>query len=132
MTKVSKTTINSHDNGQNESPFQVKTVIPTYLHQIKPRSNQVWNCDEIGFDPNSKCHKVVCAYKLFQGEIMWKVQTGERTPFWYTLLVFTRANGKCFMPPTVVHQAKEYSQDLHHNIPLDCTLHHTPSGYMDR
>ena len=36
------------------------------------------------------------------------------------------------MPPVVVHQAEEYSQDLHHNIPLDWAVHHTPSGYMDR
>ena len=63
---------------------------------------------------------------------MWKDQTGERAPFWCTLLFFTRADGKCFMPPVVFHQSKEYSQDLHHNIPLDWTVHHTPSGYMDR
>ena len=36
------------------------------------------------------------------------------------------------MPPIVVLQAKEYSQDLHHNIPLDWTVHHTPCGYMYR
>ena len=36
------------------------------------------------------------------------------------------------MPPVVVHQAKEYTQDLHHNIPLDWTVHHTPSGYIDK
>ena len=31
----------------------------------------------------------------------------------------------------VVHQANEYYQDLHHNAPLDWTVHHIPSGYMD-
>ena len=36
------------------------------------------------------------------------------------------------MPPIVVHQAKDYSQYLHHNIPLEWTVHHTPSRYMDR
>ena len=30
------------------------------------------------------------------------------------------------------HQANEYSQDLHHIIPLDWKVHQTPSGYMDR
>ena len=63
---------------------------------------------------------------------MWKVQTGERVPFWCALLVFTRADGQCFMPPVIVHQAKEYIQDLHHNIPLDWKVHHTLSSYMDR
>ena len=74
-----------------------------------------------------------CVYlQVLQGERMWKVQTGERAPFWCALLVFTRADGKCFMPPVIFHQAKEYSQDIHHNIPLYWTVHHTSSGYMDR
>ena len=30
-----------------------------------------------------------------------------------------------------VHQAKDYYQYIHFNIPLDRTVHHTPSGYMD-
>ena len=36
------------------------------------------------------------------------------------------------MPPVIFHQAKEYSQYYHHNIPLDWTVHHIPSEYMDR
>ena len=56
---------------------------------------------------------------------MRKVKTGERAPFWCTLIVFTRADGQCFMPPLVVHQAKYYPQDIHHNIPFDWTVHHT-------
>ena len=35
------------------------------------------------------------------------------------------------MPSVVVHQAKEYSQDLHQNTSLEWTVHPTPSGYMD-
>ena len=132
MNKVSKTTVKSHDNHQNEYPLQVRTIVPPKLHRIQPRSTQVWNCDEIRFDPNGKWHKVVCNYKLFQGERMWKVQTGERAPFWCTLLVLTRSDGKCFIPPIIFHQAKDYSQDIHHNIPLNWTVHHTYSGYMDR
>ena len=36
------------------------------------------------------------------------------------------------MTHIVFHQAKEYSQYLHHNIPSDWKVHHTPSGYMAR
>ena len=60
------------------------------------------------------------------------MQTGKRAPFWCTLLVFTQSDGQCFMPPVFFLQSKEYSQDLHNNIPLEWTFHHTPSGYMDR
>ena len=67
MNKVSKTTVNSHDNHQNEFLSQVRTIVPTDLHKIQPRATQVCNCDEIGFEPNSKWHKVVCNYNLFQG-----------------------------------------------------------------
>ena len=31
-----------------------------------------------------------------------------------------------------MHQSKYYSKDPHSFIPLDCTFHCTPSGYMDR
>ena len=74
----------------------------------------------------------MCTYKYFQGERMRKVKTGEHAPLWCTLPVFTRSDVQCFIPPFIVHQSKEYSQDLHHNIPLEWTVHHTPSGYMDR
>ena len=63
INKVSKTTVNSHENHHNEYPFQVRTIVPPDLHQIQPRATQVWNCDEIWFDPNGKWRKVVCTYK---------------------------------------------------------------------
>ena len=31
-----------------------------------------------------------------------------------------------------MHQAKDYSQDIHNNIPLEWIVHYTPSVYMDR
>ena len=75
INKVSEITGNSHKNHHNEDPFQIRTIVPPDLHQIQPRATQVWNCDEIGFDPNGKWHKIVCTYKFFQGERMCKVQT---------------------------------------------------------
>ena len=94
INKVRKTTVNSYENNHYEYPFQIRTIVPPDLTQIQPRATKVWNCDEIGLDPNGKWHKVVCTYKYFQGERMWKVQTGERAPFYCTLLVFTRADGQ--------------------------------------
>ena len=89
INKVSKTTVNSHENNINEYPFRVRTIVPPELHQIQLRATQVWNCDEIGFNPNSTWRKVVCTYKYFQGDRMWKVQTVKRAPLWRTLIVFT-------------------------------------------
>ena len=60
------------------------------------------------------------------------MQTGERAPLWCTLLVFTRYDGKWFVPPIIFHKAKEYSQDTQYNIILDLIIHHKPSGYMDK
>ena len=54
INKVSETTVKSHENHQNESPLQVRTIVPPDLHQIQPRATQVWNCNEIGLDPNGK------------------------------------------------------------------------------
>ena len=47
--------------------------IPSDLNTIKPRSTQVWDCAEVGFDTNGKWDKVVCTYNFFQGEITRKV-----------------------------------------------------------
>ena len=56
INKISETKLNSHDNHH-------RTIVPPELHQIQPRATQVWNCDEIGFDPNGKWRKIVCTYK---------------------------------------------------------------------
>ena len=61
--KVIETTVNSHENHHNEYPFQFQTIVPPDLHQIQLIATQVWNCDEIRFDPNGKWRKVVCTYK---------------------------------------------------------------------
>ena len=36
------------------------------------------------------------------------------------------------MPPMIFHQAANYTQDLHWNLPSDWLVHDAPSGYMDR
>ena len=45
--------------------------LPEDLKQIQPRPSQVWNCDEIGFDPNGSWLKVICTYKFFTGQRIW-------------------------------------------------------------
>ena len=44
---------------------------------ITSRSTQVWNYGKIGLDPDGRWNKFICTYKIFQGEIIWKLQTGE-------------------------------------------------------
>ena len=95
------------------------TVVPPDLHKIQPRPSQVWNCDEIGIDPNGKWTKVVCTYKFCMVEQIWKMQTGEHAPFWCTLLLWSRADGQCFIPPTVVHQGTNMTEDLQLYLPAD-------------
>ena len=48
-------------------------IIPSDINDIQIRSTQVWNCDEVGFDPNGRWSKVIYTYKFFQDEIMEKV-----------------------------------------------------------
>ena len=55
--------------------FMQKMIFPYDLNDIQLRSTQVWNCYLNGFDLNVRWNKVVCTYKLLQGERMWKVQT---------------------------------------------------------
>ena len=104
--KVKEELEDSRDKDDNNQPILQKMIIPSDINYIQPRDTQVWNCGEVGFDPSKIWSKVICTYKFFQGERMWKVQTGERATFWCALLVFTQADGKWFMPPRIVHQAK--------------------------
>ena len=115
-----------------ELSVQELMKVPPDLDSIQPRSDQVWNCDEIGFDPNGKWHRIVCTYKWSPSQKIWKTQTGERAPFWVTILFFTRADGQCFVPPTIVHQGTEATADFLLNLPGNWIVHVTPSGYMDR
>ena len=111
-------------------------IIEQLSHLTSIRSNQdPLKCGtvmKLGLTPTVNGTRLCVLTSSLKGKECGNFQTGERAPLWCTLLVFTRANGQCFMPPIVVHQAKDYSQDLHHNIPLDCTVHHTPYGYIDR
>ena len=74
-------------------PLDPKTV-PKNLKEIQPHPSQVYNYDEIGFDPNGSWLRVVCTYKFFTGKLIWKSQTGERAPLWCTYLIFTRDDGQ--------------------------------------
>ena len=52
---------------QPKMPLDPKSV-PKDLKDIQPRPSQVWNCDEIGFDPNGSWLEVICTYKFFTGQ----------------------------------------------------------------
>ena len=104
------------------------TKVPDDLKEIQPRPNQVWNCDEIGIDPNGKFHKIVSTFKWCNADKVWKTLDGEKAPFWCTVLFFTRADGQCFIAPTVVHQATEVTEYLFLNLPDDWIVHATPNG----
>ena len=64
--KVNEELEHSRDNDDNNQPILKRMIIPSDLNDIKPRSTQVWNCDEVGFDPNGIWDKVICAYKSFK------------------------------------------------------------------
>ena len=40
--------------------------ISSDFNKIQQISTQVWNCDEIGFDPNGRRNKVIHIYKFSQ------------------------------------------------------------------
>ena len=112
-------------------PAELQVVLPK-LQDIQNFPYQVWNCDNIGFDPNGKCNKMVCTYKFFTGDRLWRTQTGKRAPFWRTMIIFTRADVQCLLPPVVVQKSTKYTQYLYYNITCDRAIHNFPSVYMNR
>ena len=73
---------------------------------------------------------MLCIFKLFTGDRMWGIQTGERAPLWRTSLIFTRADRELFTPPIMVHQITHYSQYIHYNTPSYWLVHISPLGYI--
>ena len=61
----------------------------------------------------------------------WRTHTGERAPFWCTLLIFNRVDGQCFISSVMMHHRTHYIQDQYYNIPSDWVVHNSPSGHMD-
>ena len=52
------------------------TTIPEELHEIQPRPDQIWNCDEVGMDPNGKFSKIVYTNKWGKTKKVWRTQDG--------------------------------------------------------
>ena len=48
-----------------------------WVKKIMPRPDQVWNADEVGFDPNGSWLKIICTYLWCLKEKVWTTQTGE-------------------------------------------------------
>ena len=91
----------------------------------------MWNCNEIGFYLNRIWYKILFTYNLFTGYRIWRTQTGERSPFWCTELIFTCTDGHSLTPPFLIHQSTHYTQDIYSNIPSYWVVHNSPSGCMD-
>ena len=72
---------------------------------IQPFLSYVWNFDDIVFELNIIWSDMVCTYKLFTGDRVWRIQTCEIVPFWCTSLIFNHANEQCFILPVLVRQS---------------------------
>ena len=99
------------------------------LDGAEPDSDQVWNADEVGFDPKGRWQHVLTSSK---DQRIFRTTTGEKAPFWVTAWLMTRADGQCFVPPAIIHQGSQLSEFHTLGIPSDWIVHSTPSGYQDR
>lgn len=106
-------------------------IVPDDLDDIQPRADQIWNADEIGFDPDGKWDRVVCTFKWCMSDKLWMTKTGEKAPFWVSMLYFVRADGMCHLPPTICHKSKNLNKSHTLYLP-NWTVHATESGYFDR
>ena len=84
----------SHGCWQNNKENSERSDRENSFYEKMGNKTYLLKDEEAYIDPNRTWSKVICTYKFFQGERMWKVKTGERPPFWCTLLVFTRSDGQ--------------------------------------
>jgi hypothetical protein len=92
----------------------------------------VLNLDEIGFDPNGQVER---AYSLTRdSERRYCIRTGEKAPFWVSVILIALANGT-MLPPIVIHKGgSDNALPAHFVNGLDPTfyVHCTSSGYADK
>ena len=51
---------------------------------------------------------MVCTYKLFTGDKIWRRHTRERAPLWCTALIRTHANEQFLIPSVLVQYITRY------------------------
>ena len=74
---------------------------------------------------------MVCIYKFFTCDMIWRTKTCDRAPLCCTAIIFTLDYGQCFVPPVMVRQITHYTKYLQYNIPSYWAIHNSPSRYMD-
>ena len=99
------------------------------LSAAEPDSDQAWNADEVGFDPKGGWQRVLTSSKE---QRLFRTTTGEKAPLWVTAWLWTRADGRYFIPPSLVHQGSQLSEFQALGLPSDWIVHATPSSYQDR
>ena len=101
------------------------------LETPQPEDWQVYNVDEVGFDPNGGLEKVYVDSD--EGNAReFTITTADKAPFWVTGIYFTRADGQMLIPPGIIHKAAgESTTNASHisNIPksLSFTLPPVPT-----
>ena len=48
---------------------------------------------------------MVCTYKFFADDKIWRIQNFEISPFWCTELIHAPADDHCFIPPFLVQHS---------------------------
>jgi hypothetical protein len=74
-----------------------KGILPSEL----PAAHQCYSGDEIGLPPNGAYAKT---FSLGRRTRLFRICTGEKNPFWVTVLFFTCADGTVKCKPTIIHQ----------------------------
>ena len=101
------------------------------LSTAEPDSDQAWNANEVGFDPKWRWQRVLTSSKE---QRLFRTTTGEKAPLLVTAWLWTRADGRCFIPPSLIHQRQgsRLSEIQALGLQSDWIVHATPSGYQDR
>ena len=82
--KINNTTVSSPRTPnlsieQPKMPLDSKTV-PEDLREIQPRPSRVWNCEEIGFDPNGSWLKFFLYLRVLHGETHVEIPNRRESP----------------------------------------------------
>lgn len=99
-----------------------------------PDPDLIFNCDEIGCDPDGAHRRTYCLFKTAK-ERRFLLKSGEKAAFWVSIILIITASG-ILLPPIVIHQGggdgDTISKHFVMNLPPDAVVTTTSSGYDDK
>jgi hypothetical protein len=136
----------SYNRAKAANPLLTEKMISKFIESDKeliakgifdedgPKSHQIVNIDEIGFDPCGNYYKVFSLSNNSDNKRRYHLRHGEHAPFHVSVILGVLADGT-LLNPVIIHKSADEENirgDFVTNLPVGFRVNCTASGYADR